>query len=387
LDSILLYYDVHPSHREAFDKLAARFFGRIGALPDSGVAVADLIAPVTYFCGDMRRLDELSHEEYSRVRPVEDLCHHVGAGEYVDIDQVPIDMHGVGVLVPDAFSSLDHFTEVRKAHRFYNLTESNKAGKSFRKGVYITDVKEETREGGAARRFSLLRCSSNLDGPTEGLQAVDRHILQVVNQLVGELFTNAAEVNHVLAQVYENTPATSENGERKARIKRHSDKTKDMPANGVIAFCSFYSTETKDERTFTRLRFRLKDDANEIGRPSLEANPEAKFDVLLRPNSVFIIPLSTNRLYTHEIVPPALPAHMLPTRLGYVARCSATTAIFRDGQVYLNSHGSLVPLKEPQEQEVSALKSNYLAENTTSKEVSYGKLDFSLNNGDYMCPI
>ncbi len=43
----------------------------------------------------------------------------------------------------------------------------------------------------------------------------------------------------MLAQTYHNS--TTEDGkQKKARISRHSDKTKDMPSNSVMAFCTFY---------------------------------------------------------------------------------------------------------------------------------------------------
>src|SRR4029079_302177 len=126
--------------------------------------------------------------------------------------------------------------------------------------------------------------------------------------------------------------------EKKAKIKKHSDKTKDMPLNGLIVFCTFYKDHLnnkniqkskndafdycyKDTSVLTRLRFELKKTVN-------NSNLKRKFDVILYPNSVFIMSLSTNRLYTHEIVPSTLPIDMIPTRMGYVVRCSKMDAIY-----------------------------------------------------------
>jgi hypothetical protein len=81
---------------------------------------------------------------------------------------------------------------------------------------------------------SLLRCSSNLGGPTDNFRETDSVILNAVNETCANLFEQKVDLNHVLAQVYTNSSG------HKAKIKAHSDKTKDMPRNGVIAFVTFY---------------------------------------------------------------------------------------------------------------------------------------------------
>jgi len=55
----------------------------------------------------------------------------------------------------------------------------------------------------------------------------------------------------------------------------------------------------------------------------------------LYPNSVFIMSLEMNRLYTHEISPSHLPMDLIPLRLGYVIRCSKTKAIYKDNKTYI----------------------------------------------------
>ena len=192
-----------------------------------------------------------------------------------------------------------------------------------------------------------------------------------------------APLNHVLAQIYHNTPSMTLPGgtkqkQTKAKIKAHSDKTKDMPANGIMAFCTFYNEaeltarlqplppdpEADDEqhwhrryRSFdfgvassnchkkgdlarfgtsgmTKLHFVLKKGVRQLmavklNEPFGEHDGSAdgggcdgsdgvyrllkhglkdSFTVDLYPGSVFFMPLSTNRLYTHEIrsVVPAI---------------------------------------------------------------------------------
>lgn len=42
------------------------------------------------------------------------------------------------------------------------------------------------------------------------------------------------------------------------------------------------------------------------------------FDVMLYSNPVYLMSLSTNGLYTHEIIPSGLPIDKIPTRMGYM---------------------------------------------------------------------
>ena len=275
------------------------------------------------------------------------------------------------------------------------LTESNKPGVSFRKGIYLSDVATE----GDTSEFHLLRCSTNLDGPTLAFADEDREIIAKVNQLARQNFEQTTEFNHVLAQIYENSVTTNDvnrSKEHKAKIKSHSDKTKDMPANGLIAFVSFYSSDVssyktnphdrfnrhfKDASVLTQLRFKLKNDVQHL---SLAKD----FRVTLYPNSVLLIPLSTNRLYTHETVPPTLPVGRFPTRLGYVVRCSKTQAIFRDGATFVKSKDRAdVKLAKPLQADVTEMKRLYQEENATADMVQYGDVYFSLNEGDYKRPL
>src|SRR5690606_15009020 len=100
------------------------------------------------------------------------------------------------------------------------------------------------------------------------------------------------------------------------------------------AFCTFYKDfmnkkfDINGTSVLTKLRFRLK-------KTVTDSDLVKSFDVVLYPNSVFMISLSTNRLYTHEIIPSVLPIDRIPVRMGYVIRCSKTKAVYKDDKTYM----------------------------------------------------
>src|SRR6185369_16017351 len=108
--------------------------------------------------------------------------------------------------------------------------------KAHRTGIYLTPVSQH----GDELHFRLLRCSTNLSGPTESFCATDHRIIDALNHETDGLFRDHAPLNHVLAQLYANTPAVDGQKQTKAKISPHADKTKDMPVNGIMAFCTFY---------------------------------------------------------------------------------------------------------------------------------------------------
>jgi hypothetical protein len=162
-----------------------------------------------------------------------------------------------------------------------------------------------------------------------------------------------------------------------------------------MAFCTFYDglgklTPLPDDpfdhgykgkTGLTRLQFRLKEPVQ--GRAGLV--PE--FSVTLYPGSVLFMPLSTNRLYTHEIQSSMLNAEMLPTRLGYVVRCSKTEAVHMHGGTFLKIDGQLLAMEPPTPDGMTALRELYAAENKTDAVIDYGdRFRFSMNEGDYKAP-
>ncbi|CAH6420625.1 Hypothetical protein HVR_LOCUS1240 [uncultured virus] len=322
----------------------------------------------------------------------------------VNIGEVPINIHNVGVYFRKLFpDDVNYFDQIKSSHDFQTLTESNKSSRAFRTGIYLTDVKRL----GSEISFNLLRCSTNLSGPTDNFRDVDHQILNKVNNVVGSMFEIPVRLNHVLAQIYQNSVQNVDQRkvEKKAMIGAHSDKTKDMPRHALIAFATFYDNTSlksssnkrapgdmfdvryKDASVLTRLHFRLKKVVCNSGNEQINPSLVKEFSVTLYPNSVFVIPLSTNRLYTHEIKPSVLSVDKIPTRLGYVIRCSNTKAVFKDGATYIDKDENLVKLEDITSDDMKTIKELYLAENATAEVVDYSDIYFSMNGGDYRMPI
>lgn len=376
------------------------FCGRVYRSMEEYVNDGTIKRCTVYFCGvidehfceiDSKKVDKV----YLVNGYVSGTCNYKGA-ELVERDELPQDIYGVGVWFPRLFQSKkNYFKAVESEHQFQSLTESNKPRRALRSGIYMTPV--EKKDDGVY--FNLLRCSSNFDGPTDNYRDTDYEIVDLIKERVRPCFQTDTLLNHTLAQIYHNSVNEVNGRSHKAKIKEHSDKTKDMPINGLIAFCTFYEQfdgdkgftgincsgddyKYKDTSVLTRLRFRLKpevqDDLDQYSK---------KFDILLLPNSVFVIPLSTNRLYTHEIVPAGLESTMLPTRMGYVIRCSNTPAVHRNGQTFIIQEDKEVPLVSPTNQGIDELRKLYYKENLTTELVTYDQIYFSMNGGDYKEPI
>ena len=373
------------------------FAGTVVTDPSAGVP--DLAGKAVYLCGDVSKAAALDLSAASRVLVIHedsssDAAAELGPWPVVGLGRVPIQVPGLGVYYRGFFDpEVDYAARIRGEHSFQSLTESTKPGTAHRTGIYLTPVRKE-RE---ALHFRLLRCSTNLSGPTDNFRATDRHIVDALNQEAALVFSGAAPLNHVLAQIYHNTPADAERKQAKARISSHADKTKDMPDHGVMAFCTFYEHLDRlapmagdpFDRGYrgisglTRLRFRRK----ELGAEEDGAAPDT-FTITLYPNSVFFMPLATNRRYTHEIVPSELEAARLPTRLGYVVRCSKTEAVHEEGRSFLLKDGARVELEAPTPAAMTELRRLYAEENKTSAHIDYGDgFRFSMNAGDYLAPI
>jgi hypothetical protein len=375
-----------------------------------------------YFCGNVEENSSIINN--NNVYIIHDFCTNLkmyDLNKVINSGKVPINIHGVGVFFRNYFgsnkfgSNNDYFKSIEKEHDFQSLTESNKPSNAFRKGIYLSKV--ENKDDGI--HFNLLRCSSNLSGPTDNLRDTDDEIIKQANKMNHLFFDQKVDLNHVLAQIYYNTKLSVlfvwcmrvmnfiwnllfgieyynvNNTIRKAKISVHSDKTKDMPRNGTMAFCTFYKSFSEnifhDERlndlkkikndlfdyqyanlsVFTKIYFRNKQ------------NPKDVFNVILYPNSLLLIPLSTNRLYTHEIRPSPVSIDKLPTRMGYVIRCSKTEAVYKNNQTYIND----VKLREITENNIEDIRGLYFKENTTDEIIEYGDIFYSMNSGDYKCPI
>lgn len=294
----------------------------------------------------------------------------------VDRSQVPRNIHNVGVYFQNFLpNETDYFKDLTDCHKFQQLKEGDKEGFSYRKGIYLTDV----NKSGDGLRFHLMRCSTNLNGPTDSLCETDKLIINTINDIHKPFFSKKANFNHVLAQVYNNHKVGAK--EKKAKIKAHSDKTKDMPSDGLMAFVTFYDKKIpkQDDHLLSSLRFKLKDCVK-------DDLLKKDFNVVLHHNSVFIMSLEMNRLYTHETVSSVYPIDKIPTRLGYVVRCSKTMAVCRDGVNYIENETGLHKLEPITEEDVKKIKDLYYKENVTDELIEYGDIYCSMNKGDYLPP-
>ena len=364
-------------------RVTERFFGEVvSALPESAGGRR------IYVCGDLAGL-----ALPSGVRVITDLSEGHGPLPEgvvpIHSGQVPLSVHGLGVLFEVFFGEQDLYSALCTEHVFQALTESTKPSHALRTGIYLSDVRREDD----GLHFNLLRCSSNLSGPTDNFRATDRRILAALRDAAGSLFARDTGLNHVLAQIYRNE-RVSPDKERKAKISAHSDKTKDMAADGAMAFCSFYEPAAlarleptpkaprdrghRGQSGLMRLHFRRKSDD-----PTLVES----FTVPLYPNAVFFMPLSTNRLYTHALRSSILDTERAATRMGYVVRSSAQEAVFADGRTHLVQDGRLVPLAPMDIEGAATLRDDYLRENRTDEAIDYGAVEFSMNAGDYLQPL
>lgn len=352
-----------------------------------------------YVCGDTSKIIN-ENQQFFIIREFATNYENLNSDtfKFVEFGEVPIVIENAGVYFRRLFNEENYFSKIESEHEFQHLTESNKPGRALRKGIYLTDIeREETAEQKEILHFRLLRCSSNLTGPTDNFRKTDREIITKINEVASFVFEKEPNLNHVLAQIYLNKKVTGDKPkETKAKIKAHSDKTKDMLEEGLIAFCTFYDSSNvvklktsesdrfdsvyKKTSCLTRLFFKLK--------KSVKDESLAKeFTVILYPNSVFMIPLSTNRLYTHETRPSMLNIDMIPTRMGYVIRSSKAEALFKNNQTYLKENGELIKLEDMRDESMKDLKDSYYEENRTENIIKYGKVHFSMNMGDYQKPI
>jgi len=146
-----------------------------------------------------------------------------------------------------------------------------------------------------------------------------------------------------------------------------------MYKNGLMAFCTFYDSEPKREDSMCLLRFKLKGDHDHLVK---------EFNITLHPNSMFLMPLETNRMYTHDISPSRMNVSDTPTRLGYVIRSSNVIAKHIDGKTYINGK----ELRKPTPEDRKEIKDLYMLENSTTDIVNYPEILYSLNDGDYLKP-
>ncbi len=322
-----------------------------------------------YYCGDVSKIPK----EYKNiVHIIEEYSFNFCNSTYKVIkeDSIPRNING-GMFIKKIFDE-NYYDDLLCSHNFSNLTESDKDSIAYRDGVYLSNVKQVDDK----IFYNLLRCSTNFSTPTENFKEVDKIIIGKVQYFVDCFFEKKVKLNHVLAQRYNNIKIKEK--EKKAKIKAHSDKTKDMPKEGVIAFVSFYDKDSSNQNHYSKLRFKVK-------KQSTSHNHVKTFDVILYPGSVYVIPLTINREYTHEIIPSDYSIDKIPTRIGYTIRTSNVEACYDKGSkgAYIKK-GKLTNHSEEFEE---SLKNQYLIENTTTDIVQYDETYFTMNQGDLLEPI
>lgn len=370
LDRNVLVYDdyVVENYYREFEYVRTNFCGTVCHLKDFE---DNDNKKLVYMCGNIERFN--LNGNYV----IKELSVNYDGYTLLTLKEMPINMYNVGVFFERFFGDEDYFGLIESSHEFQQLTAYNNPFDAYRTGIYLTNVNREDD----TTNFNLLRCSTNFTGPTDNFRDVDKQVINKVNDVQQYFFEQPVELNHVLAQIYNNK------NNKKAKISEHSDKTKDMPRNAIMAFCTFYKQDNnlvdynyKGETKLTRLRFRLKPDVE-------DTNLVKEFDVLLYPNSLFLMSLETNRMYTHAIVPSGLDNRFLPTRMGYVIRCSNTKAFYRDGKTFIDNGERCVELRESTDEDMKEIKSLYRQENLTTDKVEYKDIFYSMNKGDYMEPL
>ncbi|MEM0578572.1 hypothetical protein [Flavobacterium polysaccharolyticum] len=394
--NILIVLEKNTNANSELNYLIEKFCGIV--VNDFSEIKTSFVDKMIYVCGNIELLNNNNHTLYVIKELSINYQNYRGNNlQFITFGEVPLLINNVGIYYRNMFGDSDYFNAIKSEHSFQELTESNKESKALRKGIYLTEIVKEKTDDSELLHFRLLRCSSNFTGPTDNFRKTDRIIVNILNNAIKYTFEQETKVNHVLAQIYENKIKSDNNvKEVKSKIKAHSDKTKDMSKDGIIAFCTFYDksnfnhlTQSKEDRYdwfykkgsgLTKLHFKLK---NTVTDPALEK----EFSVTLYPNSAFLIPLSTNRLYTHEIKPSVLNADQIPIRMGYVARCSNLEAVYINNQTYIKENNTFIKLEQMTSDTMIDLRNSYYEENISENKIEYGKIHFSMNSGDYERPI
>ncbi|MFJ1804420.1 hypothetical protein [Streptomyces sp. NPDC088180] len=242
----------------------------------------------------------------------------------IGLGRVPVRVHGVGVYYRRFFGrDDDHFEAIRTEHAFQSLTESTKPGTAHHSGIYLTPV---TRNGDELR-FRLLRCSTNLSGPTESFRPTDR------------------------------------------RMGSHSDQALDLADDSFIAVFSCYRhPEAGPPR---KLILESKDTGDE------------RFEIPLSHHGVVVFSADANRRLRHRIVleNPSGAADNL--WLGVTFRTSKTFVRYRDGQAHLPRGARLTSADEEQRSEFYGLRRR---ENRETDFV-YPPLTYTVSESDLMPPV
>jgi hypothetical protein len=297
----------------SFMDFAAQFFGTWVRNINDTPTNPDVYAGVIYVAGDVTLIRKYTKD--MRIVIIQDFSTRFKASDVcVNSWELPRWVHDIGVYIPRAYVA-GFYQQITVDHQFRT---SNKPGISHRSGIYLSRVKETE----TSIVYNIMRCSTTFKAPTDAFTDTDECIVQEANRHLNHCIHQCSDFNHVLAQLYTNTIVDGR--QIKAKLPAHSDKTEDMPVHAAIGFATFYDlSNRKDEYDYNN---------NELARMqflSKTCKTRMKtIEVLLEPNSLLIIPLHTNQLYTHEIVPPVSTIDKVLTRIEYVMRSSNVEANF-----------------------------------------------------------
>ena len=209
-----------PSHEISNQQVEGLIKNFCGIIIRKFEDLPDISMKTVYLCGDISLVVNSLNSPFHtttihNINIIEEISTNYDDMNWkiVKLGQVPILIHGVGVYYRNLFNDQqsNYFQQINTEHTFQTLTESNKPSLALRTGIYITPVKKSI-DGDL--HFNLLRCSSNLSGPTCNFSPTDNFIVQTLNNQVMNVFDNPARLNHILAQIYHNT-SSSDNSNNK----------------------------------------------------------------------------------------------------------------------------------------------------------------------------
>jgi hypothetical protein len=371
---ILLYAHVKPASKllgAEFMYLKLHFCGKV---VENVREIKRSINTIIYFCGNALRspLDAFV---------IKELSYNITTQSTVSLGAVPINISGAGIMFRRFFTKDCIFSEITNDRAFKQVTENCGSEKIAHTGLFLSPV-ERHRDG---LKYYIQRSRMVCSEPLSCMKTIDAEITSLVNVSVNSFFKSKVRFNHIFADLH--SPAEN----RKYKPFNKSENTKDMHADALIAYCTFYKDydgldfirQSSDDSIFDcayggtsifpKMRFKLKRDA------PLDKYMRNSFTVTLYPNSLFVISLSTNRFYTHEVI---MPNTKKLTRVNYTLCSSKTWVLFRN-RPYIYENGILTRMDKIGGERLEELCSK---ENNSSIKIDYPNVYCSLSEGDYKEP-
>ena len=196
-DNVLLCFSDLKENQE-FEFIKKNFLGIVYLHSDLSSISCLSRETVTYVCGEIpysfdyglkinviKELSTYLDDQITKNVGIKKSCFNE-----ISISEVPINIYNVGVYFRNFFPNKNYFNSITSEHTFQELTESNKLGKAYRKGIYITNIDEIESD---CISFNLLRCSTNFKGPSDNFRLTDNEIIKKVNDAANNLFKEKVE--------------------------------------------------------------------------------------------------------------------------------------------------------------------------------------------------